>query len=358
MFNVAIIGAGAISVFHIRSYAQCPECRVKAISDINRALAEDRAKEFNIPDTYTDHKDLLSDKEIDAVSIATPTFTHKDIIIDSLRAGKHVLCEKPPAMTADEVRECERVAKECGRLLMFAFVVRFFNTVQYMKSYIDSGKMGKVLLGDCGRTTRCFGSSGWFARRELGGGFLRDSAIHELDTALYLMNYPKPVAVVATETFANGDLYEKMNGEKHAWGTKDTNKYERNVESALSGFITLDNGASISVKAAAILNTVETGQWINLSGEKAGVRINFLPGDKKFKIKLLELTDDYYHREIIPEIIDGDPYLGEVSHFIDCAINGKECMCKNSEAITLMEIIEALYKSAETGKPVVFEDRI
>ena len=354
MFNVGIIGAGTISVYHIESYNKLDECRVKAISDINRNLAEERAQKYFIDDVYTDYKELLQDKEIDAVSVATPTFTHKAIVIDALRAGKHVLCEKPPAMTADEVRECKRAAEEEGKLLMFAFVVRFFPFVQDVKKYIEDGKMGKPLMADCGRTARCFGSQGWFARRELGGGFLRDSAIHELDSTLYLMNYPRPVAVVANQTFANGDLFERLNGEKSFWASSDTNKYERNVESAIYGFITLDNGASITVKAAAILNLIEEGKWIELAGERAGVKIDFAPSDGK-KLKFLEITEDFRHSEYAPDTKVGDVYYAEVSHFLDCCKNGRECMCKNEEAVILMEIIEALYKSAETGKPVVFE---
>ena len=355
MFKLGIIGAGSISERHIKAYKQIPECTVKAIADINTSLATERAKEFNIKDVYSDYKELLNDDDIDAVVIATPTFTHKSIVIDALKKGKHVLCEKPPAMNADEVKECKMAEKASGKLLMFAFVTRFRSQLEYLKKYIDSGKMGKIICAECFRVERCAGSESWFASREMGGGYLIDSAIHELDNALYLMGYPKPLAVIASQSFANGDLYERLNGTKSVYHSRDLNKYKRTVESAISGLITLENGASIYVKTAPILNSVTTGTYVEISGEKAGARLEPFANIQKDRLKMIELTDDNYLVESNPILSEPDLFLKQASHFVDCCTNGTECISKTGEAIILMDIIRALYKSADTNQPVLFK---
>lgn len=354
MLKIGIIGAGSISECHLDAYANNNNCEIVSIADINIELAHDRAKKYGIKNIYADYKELLQDECVDAVSIVTPTFTHKDIVIDALKSGKHVLCEKPPALTADEVRECQKAANESNKLLMFAFVCRFRSQVQYLKKYIDAGKMGKIVSAECGRVMRCIGSEGWFIRREKGGGCLIDGAIHELDNALYLMGYPKPKTVIASQTFVNGDLFGKMNSAKFCWESKDLNKYERNIESAISAFVTLDNGASLYIKAANTLNSVAPGVWVDVCGEKSGARIDAFANDKKGTLDILEITDDYYFSETSPILDKVNIYEAEITHFVDCCVNKTECICKIDEAVTLMEIINAAYKSAESGLPVIF----
>lgn len=350
MLNIGIIGAGHISASHIKSYQANSHCVIKAIADINLQNAQKRAKEFGIEKVYTDYWDILNDESIDAVSIATPTFAHKDIVIDALNSGKNVLCEKPPALNADEVRECVETAKKSGKLLMYGLVLRFRTQTQYLKKYIDAGKMGAFVSAECVRVSLSAGSDGWFANRSKGGGGLRDAAIHEIDNVLYLMGYPKPKLVVANESFVNKDLPEKR-GDK-GWESYDTNKYDYDIESAIEGFVTLDNGASIHIKSANILNTVNPDRYIAISGEKAGFKIQSgIAGDQD--LKMLELVDNNFV-ETVPLLKNKSSFQEEINHFVDCCLNGTECIIKPEEGVILMQIIDALYESAETGKPVIF----
>ena len=210
MLNVGIIGAGHISESHIKSYIENGNCVIKAIADLNLKNAQDKAKEFGIENVYSDYMDILRDESIDAVSIATPTFTHKDIVIAALNSGKNVLCEKPPALNADEVRACVEAAKKSGKLLMYGLVLRFRPQMQYLKKYVDDGKMGAFINAECVRVDRCINMQAWFANRAKGGGILRDTAIHEIDCVMYLMGYPKPKLVVANQNFYNKDLPQKF----------------------------------------------------------------------------------------------------------------------------------------------------
>ena len=352
MLKVGIIGAGHISTYHLNAYKKNGNCEVKAICDLSKELAEERAAEYGIKYAYSDYNDILNDDEIDAVSIVTPTFTHKNIVIDALKAGKHVLCEKPPALNADEVRQCEKAANETGKLLMFAFVCRFSDADKRVREFIDSGKLGTLISAECQRTHRCNRTEGWFASRERGGGALRDECIHELDGALYFMGYPKPVAVIASETFANSDLPGKRVN-SYLWKSYDKTMCKRDVESAIEGFITFDNGTSLHVKSSSVLNVVDENVIIGLIGEKGGIQIYADEENNKY-IKNIELVDiDFVRDEYACE--RNDPFAEMIAHFADCIINGTECIAKASDAVKLMEIVDAMYESASTRKPVIFE---
>lgn len=347
MLKIGLIGAGHISANQLNAFKNIQNCEVVAIADINIENAKLRAKEYGIESVYSDYNEILKDDSIDAVSIVTPTFTHKQIVVDALRSGKHVLCEKPPVLNAKEAEECKKAAEECGKLLMFAFVCRFHNSTQYLKKYIQHGKMGEIVCGDCYRVSRCSGGNGWFVNREKGGGTLIDECIHEIDLLMYLMGYPDVKYVAANESYVNADLPIKF-GSK-GWESFDKNSYSNSVESYIEGFVMLDNAASIRFKAGKVLNAVKPGRSFEITGANAGARVE---GNK---LEMVEVSDDCFV-EACPDMAKNNAFEDEIAHFVDCILNGTECMIKPSEAVTLMKIIDSLYKSAETKMPVMFEN--
>ncbi len=352
MLRIGIIGAGSIAETHLKAYTANPSCEVAAIADINVELAKKRAADFGIPTAYSDYHDILNDKTIDAVSILLPTFLHKTAVIEAFACGKHVLCEKPPALNADEVRECVDASKKAGKLLMFGLVCRFRAQSQYLKNYIDSGKMGNIVSVDAERTGRCSNFGGWFTNKSrAGGGVLFDGAIHEIDLMLYAMGYPKVKSVTGSTSYTNRDLPSKVKGLKAGWVSSDSAKYETDVETSASAYIKFENGAYMYVKASSVLMIVKPSCWMQICGEKAGARLE--PGGEK-KLELVEVEDDNYIREIEPIMQNKEASVAEINHFVDCCINGTECICKPEEAIALMEIMDAIYKSAETGETIYF----
>lgn len=345
MLKIGIIGAGAISNQHLTYYFENSDCEVVAISDINYDRAKLMADKFGIQNIYTDYHDILNDKTIDAVSIATPTFTHKEIALDAIKSHKHILCEKPPALNADEVKEICDALKGYDKVFMFAMVCRFRNQVQYMKNYVESGKMGKIICAEAVRTNLMSKKNGWFANRKLGGGSLRDEAVHELDLVLYIMGYPKATKVTAFESHLQNDLAHKIKGIGAGYKSADTNTYQNNTEDIIKGFITLDNGVNLIVKSGSVNLSHKRGAYTEINGEKAGAVM-------EGPLKLYEVTDDLYIQETIPLIDDNNCFADEIRHFLDCCANNTECIVKHDEAVTLMEIIDAMYKSAETGETI------
>lgn len=352
MLRIGIIGAGNITKRHIAAYQSNPECEVVAIADINPEQAEKTATEFGIKNIYTEYHHILNDDTIDAVSIATPTFTHKDIALDAIRSNKHVLCEKPPAMSACEVKEIQNALKGSSKVFMFGLVRRFSSYVAYLKDYIDSGKMGQIISAEAVRVSQMTSAGGWFAKRSLGGGALRDTAIHELDSVLYLMGYPKAKTVSAYESRINNELYPKIKSKKSAgYATADKNTYQKDTEDIIQALITLDNDACIIVKSGDLFLSHKTGCYYEITGERAGALT--APFDSEKPLEIIEVTDDMYMNQSTPVLPDTNIFAEEINHFVDCCINDTPCAVKVEEAVALMEIIDAIYKSAETGEPII-----
>ena len=348
MLKIGMIGAGTIAQIHLDAYEKCKDVKVAAIADLNETLAKEQAQKYQIGNVYRDYHEMLKAEEIDAVNVATPLFTHAQIVQDALRAGKHVLCEKPPCLTAREAEECIRVAEECGKLLMWGFVCRFRKEIRFLKEYVDAGKMGKIYYAEASRIMRCQKSSGWFLdKSKAGGGALFDGAIHELDELLYLMGYPKAKVVSGFTTDCNKELPEKMKSASPGWKSADTGHYERTIESMASGHILFENGACLYVKAAYSLYSVSEGTYIEMSGERAGARME---GEK---LSLLSNCNDYFleSRPVLKE--RADLFAEEMQHFIDCCLHKAECICEAWQGVELIRIVEAIYRSAESGMPVI-----
>lgn len=349
--KIGVIGAGSIAADHLNSYKVNPNAEVVMIADVNENLAKSRAEAFGIPKYCTDYKELLRDDTIEAVSIATPTFTHCNIVVDALAAGKHVLCEKPPVLTAAEAEKCAEAAEKAGLVLMYAFVRRFSDQVQYLKKFEQAGGFGKIYCAEASRLERCSQLNGWFVdKTKSGGGVLMDAAIHEIDAALYLMGYPKPKSVLGFATDVNKDLPQQVQGAAVWWSSMDKTHYDRTIESVANGFVTFENDTSLIVRSSGIQYSISTGPCIEVSGEKAGARFAGF-GD----VEMVTMDPSGYMIDFKPNISKKtNAFHQEINHFVDCCLNNKKAMVTPEQSITLMTIIEGLYKSAETGKPITF----
>lgn len=350
--NVAIIGAGEISKRHLNAYKTIPGVSVVAICDANPEIAKTRAAEFGIPKYCTDYKEILQDASIDAVNIVTPTFTHNQIVVDSLNSGKHVLCEKPPAMTYEEALANEEAAKKAGKLLMYGMVARFNKVNVFLKDYIDSGKIGEIYYAEAARLAKCDTIGGWFRdKSKAGGGGLMDAAIHQLDGIMYFMGYPKVKSVRGFTTYVNKELPDVMNGLGTIYDSVTATKIERTVESFANGYVTFEGGKTLYIKAGHVTSAVQPGTKYELYGENGGALVQ--DGD----VKLLSIDrDTKYFMETKPMLNNNiNNFEKEVQHFVACVNEGVECMCPAHQGTELMKVISAIYESAETGKEIVFD---
>ena len=205
MIKVAVIGNGGICPAHIGAYLQFPDrCRIVALVDIIPGKAEKMKERFSLDcETYLDHHDIL-DLDIDLVDICTPPFTHAEIAVNALRAGKNVVCEKPMAASLEECDAMLKARNESGKKLTVIAQNRFRKEIRDIKALVDSGIAGKV------RDVRI--DSFWFRAHSYydlwwrgtwekeGGGCTLNHAVHHIDMLGWIMGLPERVTSVLTNT--------------------------------------------------------------------------------------------------------------------------------------------------------------
>jgi len=344
--RAGIIGVGGIANgAHMPGYAKLPDLvEMVAFCDIIPERAQKGIEQFGASKAkvFTDYQEMLEMKDLDAVSVCTPNKFHAPIAIAALKAGKHVFCEKPMAITAEEADEMVKTARETGLKFSVGYQSRFSDDAQLLKEMITSGELGEIYYAEVSAIRRR-GVPTWglFLSKELqGGGPLIDIGTHALDLTLWLMGgYSKPVSVL-------GAVYKKLAplGGYNMWGPWDPKKFE--VEDSAFGLVRLESGALVLVKASWVLN-IEDPQPIILCGTKGGASI--LDSSARINTqshnRLLNLSP-------VPSQKKDSLYDREIAHWVDCLINKKEPLVKAEEAAQVTRILELIYKSSDNGKAI------
>ena len=357
VLKVAIIGCGGIANGkHMPSLAKLSNIQMTAFCDIVQEKAEEAAKKYGTSDAkvYTDYKLLLKDKTIDVVHVCTPNKSHADITVDSLEAGKHVMCEKPMAKTAADARRMLEAAKLTGKKLTIGYQNRYRPDSLYLNKVCREGELGEIYYAKAHAIRRrAVPTWGVFLNEdEQGGGPLIDIGTHALDLTLWMMNNYKPKSVMGSAFYKLGKKKDAAN----AWGSWDPEKFT--VEDSAFGFITMENGAIISLESSWAINNLQVGEAITtLCGTEGGadmwegLRLNGEKYGKLYTTKPdMEATGvDFYGSTSL------SPSELEAKMWIDCIINDTEPMVKPEEALAVTEILEAIYKSSKTGKAVYFK---
>lgn len=348
--KVAVIGVGGIAQSHIYGYQHNPHVELYAFCDICAARLKEMGETYGITRLYTDEETMLRElPEIDAVSVCTWNSAHAPCTIAALKAGKHVLCEKPMATSAAEAREMLAAAKESGKLLMIGFVRRYGNDCAIVKDYIDQGFFGDIYYTKATYLRRNGCPGGWFGDKAFSaGGPLIDLGVHVIDLTRYLLGNPKPVSVYGATFQKLGDRRELKDQKEYVASSKGADAVF-NVEDLATALIRYDNGAVVSVEASFSLNTKKDEGKIELFGTKAGAKLD----------PELELYTDIngYMTDVTlcaPTALSFDGLFSkEIDHYIDCIQHGTVCRSPAEDGVTLMDILDAIYESARTGHEVV-----
>ena len=355
--KVGIIGCGGIGQNkHMPSLSKIENVQIVAFCDLIEERAQMCKEKFGTPDAFvcTDYKELLAIPDIEVVHVLTPNREHAQITVDALHAGKHVMCEKPMAKTAEGARQMVAAAKETGKKLAIGYQHRMKPQARYAKEYIETGALGEIYYANC-YAIRRRGTPNWgvFLDEEAqGGGPIIDIATHSLDLTLYLMNNYEPEMVV-------GKTHKALEHPEagNIWG--DNGVSTTALEEAACAFIRMKNGATIMLETSWALNTdepIEEGSCV-LCG-KAGLSLK----NNNLRINKVELG-----RQVVTSVdcsaggvafYDGasmSPADAEARAWIDAIVNDTEQIVKPEQACVVSEILEAIYVSSKTGKPVFFE---
>lgn len=348
--KVGLIGLGGICrKAHMLGYGQMDNVEIAAICDVVPEKIDSFKQEFGLNEVaaFADYNELLKVEGLDFVDICTPNYLHSTIAIAALEKGINVFCEKPDAVSAAEALKMQQAAEKSGKHLMVMRNNRYRQTAKYMKQFIEEGKMGEIYCGRCGwqRRRGIPGKGGWFTTKEQsGGGPLIDLGVHMIDLAIWFMGNPVPVAVSGCTyaKFADSDVSDSVHsdfGEKNNDGIFD-------VEDLAMGFIKFDNGACLQIEFSWASNVEKENVFVELRGTKAGME--FSNNNLKIFTENAGCLED-----VIPKITDGKGAHGEnIKHFADVLLNDAEPDFVPVQGVNMIKILEAMYKSAETGEEV------
>jgi predicted dehydrogenase len=343
-FNVAVIGAGAIGLDHIQSFQMHPAAKVVAIAELSAKRGREAADTYTVPDVVTDYQTLLARPDIDVISIALPNYLHVSVGLDALRAGKHVMLDKPMATNAKDAAKLIAESKKRRVTLMVGQNMRFSPEVQTARHLINQGKLGEVYHAKTAWTRRSgiprIGS--WFTQKQFaGGGCTYDIGVHALDRALFLMGEFE-AATVTGQTYSKFGPRGKGNGN---WGLGELDKKAAfDVDDLSIALIKLKSGRTVLLEASWAAHQTENDYFgSHIFGTDASVMLN--------PLRLLRSTKQGY---ITEEIEAKTPLANEnrMVHFIDALLGKVELYVKPSESLAVQKILDGIYQSAATGREV------
>ena len=336
MIRVGLIGLGGMGNVHFGRYHALHNAEVVAIADAEEDRLKPGARSLKInigeggatidPDKhrlYVNADDLIADKGVDLVDICLPTFLHADCIKKALAAGKHVLCEKPMALTYAECQDVLRAAAGAKGKLMIAQCVRFFPAYEYLSETVESGRFGRLLQLSLwrGSALPSWSWQGWLLDQKKSGGFILDMHVHDVDFVHYLLGRPRAV-------FSTGAV-----GPSGGYDAVDT-------EYLYDERIAVRSGANAMLPAgfgfeARFMAAFERGCLRYSTADPHG---------------LMETTDQGSHH---PQLAQKDGYQEEIAYFLRCIENDElPAMVTPESSAFSVRLAEAERRSVETGQVV------
>lgn len=313
MIRVALFGCGWIQDFHAKGVSSHPEGEVVAVANHREETARAFAERYGIARVTTDWQALAADPGVDVAIVATPNALHAPQTIALLRAGKHVLVEKPMAISVAECDVMIEAAREGEASLMVAHCWRFHEEVQALRGRIAAGELGEIVKTRGYGVHAGWGPSGWFTDPELaGGGALVDMGVHAIDTARFLLGDPAPERVCA------------VIGTRYAGG-----RYSVDDDGVL--LISWSNGTN---------SVVECGWWQpHLGGLEADTEVYGTNGyDRIWPAEAP--SDDVEHGAQAM-------YSAQVGEFLDAVAEGRQPRPSGEDGRIVMQVVERAYDSAK-----------
>jgi len=364
--KIGIIGCGGIAnQKHFPALTALNDlCEIAAFCDIIDERATTAAEKYGADNAkvYPDYHDLLANPDIDVVHVLTPNVAHCPITVAAFEAGKHVLCEKPMAHCVSDAQKMLDAWKKSGRQFTVGYQNRFRPEVQSLHAACNAGELGEIYFAKAHAVRRrAVPTWGVFPNKALqGGGPLIDIGTHALDITLWMMDNYKPLSVSGSVFYKLGGLAEAAEGNK--FGPWDPETYE--VEDSAFGLVKMENGATIFLEASWALNTLDSREAsTTVCGTKAGAEI--ISGMSHPVDELIYNTSR--HGQLTEERLSptggvayfsgakGDPSYLEAKQWLEAIANDTKPLVDPEQSFVVTQILEAVYRSAETGKEVLLD---
>lgn len=340
------IGAGKISQYSAEAIAKHQQAKLVAVQDLSFDRAAMLADAFEVPHRFTEAKDLFACEEVDAVYIAVPNKFHAPLAIEAMRAGKHVILDKPFAMNAVEAEEVIRVSKETGQTFTLGMNQRFNADTQKIKAVVDSGALGEVYYAKAYWMRRegipKLGT--WFGNKAIaGGGAINDIGVHLLDVCLHTMgNFEVESVFGSTYTkFGNRGLGEG------GWGLSDQTDTVFDVDDLSSAMIKMKNGATVCLEVSWAAHMADEERInVEIFGTEMGASL--YPS----KLYKRDPFDAAYQTVETVATTPAYPHCDRFHNFTNHLVNGEPLLVTMEQALTVQKILDAISESAHTGKSV------
>ena len=350
MVTIAIIGCGRIAQnAHLPALTKMEDVRIKYACDILIEKANAMVEKYeNVETAISDYKIALADPEVDAVFVLTPNYAHYTITMDALRAGKHVMCEKPITINYALSVEMAEEAKKQGKLLNIGVCNRYNRSVELLEEMNRKGEFGNIYHVYCSfRSCRSIpGLGGDFTNKaQSGGGVLIDWGIHFFDLILYILGGAK-LKTATCDAYCEMAKDMKSYKYKSMWAedTKDIENGTNDVDDCITGYIRTDK-ASISFNGAWAENIDQGNQmFIDFLGDKKGVRLSYGGQFTVFDGQTLENTTTEHE---IPQM-----HAAEDRAFIDAVKTGEKNRNYIDNILESMKLLDALYASSDAKKEI------
>jgi predicted dehydrogenase len=328
--KIGLVGVGAAAqINHIPALKRTEGLELVALCDRDSEKVERVAQKFQVPQAHSRLDDLLADPEIDAVDVCTPNYLHAPMSIAALEAGKHVLCERPLGRSAEEASAMFKAAKKADRLLMCAVQSRFRPDAQLLRTFVEKGDLGGVFYAKTGwlRQRTQWDSDEWRRqKRESGGGVVLDLGFQMLDLSLWILGQPAVQSVTAS-------AHRLRKGE---------------VEDSATAFLRLETGATLTLEVTWGLLMEKDFAYLNLFGAGGAALLNPLRIHKGMHGTLVNVTPTMEtSRNQYRHSMDA-----QIAHFSEALRKNVKPMGGAEEMMPVMELMDAVYRSAEQGKEV------
>ncbi|MDL2294945.1 Gfo/Idh/MocA family oxidoreductase [Ruminococcaceae bacterium OttesenSCG-928-D13] len=339
-------------------------CLMVGFADVNLARAEAMKAKYGAENAVavSDYRKMLEDKNIDVVHVQTPNAFHANATNDALEAGKHVMCEKPMAHNIEAAKSMVETAKRTGKKLSISYQYRFREDSQLLKHVCERGELGEIYYAKAQAIGRKrVPTWGQFLNQKAqGGGPLIDLGTHALDLTMWFMdNYDVD--------YVMGSSYHKLKdypqGNLH--GHWESEKFE--VEDSAFGFIRMKNGATIALESSWALNILDVcPASATLCGTKGGAEqrkgddlhpfswaINTVKNDRMYTVSP-DHPSHYGNEFASPNELFVEAPRRELATWFDAITNNTAPVVLPEQALTVSLVLDAIYRSSESGQPVYF----
>lgn len=342
-----VIGAGMISHSSCQDINGHANAIVVAASDKSEERLDELCKKFSIGFKSPNAADIFKRPDIDAIYIAVPNAFHAPLAIQALEAGKHVILDKPFALSYGEAEKVVATAKKHGKTLMLGMNQRFNKDSQIIRTLRRAGELGEVYHAKA----YWFRRSGipklgtWFGNKKLaGGGALLDIGVHLLDLALFLMDNFEPTSV-------SGATYTKFGNRgigEGGWGSSDRSETVFDVDDFATALIKLKGGASLSLDVSWAIIAKQDSMNVNLYGTEKGA--SAYPAEL---FSMGEHPGEFRHIEHPHAEIDY-PHCNRFHHFINVLLGTEKPCVTVEQSLAVQKILDGIYASCRSGREVSF----